>query len=120
MTGCLRRMEFIFEQSVIIIASGAISVAFVQVSFCIDYISGGICINFVLCYDTKWNSLHCIHAQILGVISAFMLAKTIRRTKSLRETRRWQMHQSLGIVPGNDEKPSYEDYCQLEKSGARL
>lgn len=49
-----------------------------------------------------------------------MLAKTIRRTKSLRETRRWQMHQSLGIVPGNDEKPSYEDYCQLEKSGARL
>lgn len=32
MTGCLQRMEFIFEQSVIIVASGAISVAFVQVN----------------------------------------------------------------------------------------
>lgn len=45
-----------------------------------------------------------------------MLAKTIRRTKSLREARRWQLQQSLGIVSVS-EKPSYEDYKQLEKTG---
>lgn len=33
MTGCLERMELIFAQSAIIIASGAISVAFVQVRY---------------------------------------------------------------------------------------
>lgn len=36
--------------------------------------------------------------QFLGVICAFMLAKTIRRTKSVREARRWQLHQSLGVL----------------------
>jgi len=36
--------------------------------------------------------------QFLGVICAFMLAKTIRRTKSIRETRRWQLQQSLGVL----------------------
>lgn len=46
---------------------------------------------------------------------AFMLAKTIRRTKSLRAAKRWQLHQSLGIIAGSD-KPDYEDYTQLEKS----
>lgn len=83
--GCLHRMEFIISQSAMIIATGATTVAFVQ---------------------------------ILGVISAFMLAKTIRRTKSLREARRWQLQQSLGIVSGSlSQKPSYEDYKQLEKTG---
>lgn len=46
---------------------------------------------------------------------AFMLAKTIRRTKSLRAAKKWQLHQSLGIIAGSD-KPDYEDYTQLEKS----
>lgn len=36
--------------------------------------------------------------QFLGVICAFMLAKTIRRTKSIREARRWQLQQSLGVL----------------------
>lgn len=36
--------------------------------------------------------------QFLGVVCAFMLAKTIRRTKSIRETRRWQLQQSLGVL----------------------
>lgn len=36
--------------------------------------------------------------QFLGVICAFMLAKTIRRTKSVREARRWQLQQSLGVL----------------------
>jgi len=53
--------------------------------------------------------------QILGVICAFMLAKTIRRTKSLRAAKKWQLHQSLGILAGSD-KQNYEDYTQLDKS----
>lgn len=59
--------------------------------------------------------------QILGVVSAFMLAKTIRRTKSLREARRWQMQQSLGIVIGGlspESKLSYDDYKQLKTASA--
>jgi len=82
MDGCLDRMHFIIGQSVFLVATGATTVALVQ---------------------------------ILGVICAFMLAKTIRRTKSLRAAKRWQLHQSLGIIAGND-KPDYEDYTQLEKS----
>lgn len=46
-----------------------------------------------------------------------MLAKTIRRTKSLREARRYQLQQSLGISSSITEKPCYEDYKRLEKSG---
>jgi len=80
--GCLDRMHFIIGQSAMMIATGATTVAFVQ---------------------------------ILGVMCAFMLAKTIRRTKSLRAAKRWQLHQSLGIIAGSD-KPDYEDYTQLEKS----
>jgi len=80
--GCLDRMHFIIGQSAMMIATGATTVAFVQ---------------------------------ILGVICAFMLAKTIRRTKSLRAAKRWQLHQSLGIIAGSD-KPDYEDYTQLDKS----
>lgn len=54
------------------------------------------------------------NSQILGVVSAFMLAKTIRRTKSLREARRWQLNQSLGIVIADASKVSYNDYSQLK------
>lgn len=36
--------------------------------------------------------------QFLGVICAFMLAKTIRRTKSIRAARRWQLQQALGVM----------------------
>ncbi|KAG4071854.1 hypothetical protein HA402_006015 [Bradysia odoriphaga] len=82
MSGCLDRMHFIIGQSAMMIATGATTVAFVQ---------------------------------ILGVMCAFMLAKTIRRTKSLRAAKRWQLHQSLGIIAGND-KPDYDDYTQLDKS----
>lgn len=81
-SGCLDRMHFIIGQSAMMIATGATTVAFVQ---------------------------------ILGVMCAFMLAKTIRRTKSLRAAKRWQLHQSLGVLAGSD-KPDYEDYTQLEKS----
>lgn len=63
--GCLPRLNFIIEKSSIFIATGALTVAFVQ---------------------------------LLGVICAFMLAKTIRRTKSIREARRWQLQQSLGVL----------------------
>lgn len=36
--------------------------------------------------------------QLLGVLCAFMLAKTLRRNKSIREARRWQLQQSLGVL----------------------
>lgn len=36
--------------------------------------------------------------QFLGVVCAFMLAKTIRRTKSIRAARRWQLQEALGIM----------------------
>lgn len=83
LSGCLDRMHFIIGQSAMMIATGATTVAFVQ---------------------------------ILGVMCAFMLAKTIRRTKSLRAAKRWQLHQSLGIIAGSDDKPHYDDYTQLDKS----
>lgn len=35
--------------------------------------------------------------QLLGVVCAFMLAKTIRQAKSQRLARRWQLQQNLGI-----------------------
>lgn len=37
--------------------------------------------------------------QMLGVICAFMLSKAIRQTKSLRAARRYQLQQSLAILP---------------------
>ncbi|EDV58308.1 CD63 antigen [Drosophila erecta] len=63
--GCLRKMNFIVSQSAMLIATGATTVAFVQ---------------------------------LLGVLCAFMLAKTLRRNKSIREARRWQLQQSLGVL----------------------
>lgn len=66
--------------------------------------------------------------QFLGVICAFMLAKTIRRTKSIREARRWQLHQALGVMTnpfsfdkqmevntGRQYDPDPE-YTQMEKN----
>lgn len=47
---------------------------------------------------TASTALMIAFVQFLGVICAFMLAKTIRRTKSIRETRRWQLQQSLGVL----------------------
>lgn len=47
----------------------------------------------------------------MGVICAFMLAKTIRQAKSQRLARRWQLQQSLGIynkpTPPNPYSPPY-------------
>lgn len=77
--GCLPRMEWVVSQSAALVATGATTVAFVQ---------------------------------ILGSICAFMLARTIRRTKSLRAARRWQLQQSLGIMT----KPHNPSYTQMEKS----
>ncbi|XP_030240728.1 23 kDa integral membrane protein isoform X1 [Drosophila navojoa] len=84
--GCLTKMNFIMSQSVMLIATGATTVAFVQ---------------------------------LLGVICAFMLAKTLRRNKSIREARRWQLQQSLGVLisggkvglPANSAMSGYQ---QLE------
>lgn len=77
--GCFSRLHWIVSQSAALIATGATTVAFVQ---------------------------------ILGSICAFMLARTIRRTKSLRAARRWQLQQSLGIMT----KPHDPSYTQMEKS----
>ncbi|KAI8043782.1 tetraspanin-6 [Drosophila gunungcola] len=63
--GCFRKMNFIVSQSSMLVATGATTVAFVQ---------------------------------LLGVLCAFMLAKTLRRNKSIREARRWQLQQSLGVL----------------------
>lgn len=77
--GCYPRLQWVVSQSAALIATGATTVAFVQ---------------------------------ILGSICAFMLARTIRRTKSLRAARRWQLQQSLGIMT----KPHNPSYTQMEKS----
>lgn len=77
--GCYDRLQWVVSQSAALIATGATTVAFVQ---------------------------------ILGSICAFMLARTIRRTKSLRAARRWQLQQSLGIMT----KPHDPSYTQMEKS----
>lgn len=63
--------------------------------------------------------------QFLGVLCAFMLARTIRRNKSIREARRWQLQQSLGIVVPNATKPinsvhQETGYTQLEKTDDKL
>ncbi|XP_075149694.1 tetraspanin 29Fb [Haematobia irritans] len=86
--GCLGRMDFIISQSTMLIATGATTVAFVQ---------------------------------LLGALCAFMLAKTLRRNKSLREARRWQLQQSLGVlISGGKMAPPMNSpmtgYTQLEKS----
>ncbi|XP_023172229.1 tetraspanin-7 [Drosophila hydei] len=86
--GCFNKMNFIMSQSTMLIATGATTVAFVQ---------------------------------LLGVLCAFMLAKTLRRNKSIREARRWQLQQSLGVLisggkvglPANSAMSGYQ---QLENS----
>jgi CD63 antigen len=50
--------------------------------------------------------------QILGVICAFMLAKSIRQTKSLREARRWQIQQTFAIM----SDPTYNAYEAVPKT----
>ncbi|KNC24049.1 hypothetical protein FF38_11325 [Lucilia cuprina] len=86
--GCFARMDFIISQSTMLIATGATTVAFVQ---------------------------------LLGAICAFMLAKTLRRNKSIRDARRWQLQQSLGVlISGGKMAPPMNSpmngYTQLEKS----
>ncbi|XP_054744015.1 CD63 antigen [Anastrepha obliqua] len=87
-SGCLSRMDFIISQSTMLIATGATTVAFVQ---------------------------------ILGVLCAFMLAKTLRRNKSIRAARRWQLQQSLGVlISGGKVAPPTNSpingYTQLERA----
>ncbi|XP_073823204.1 tetraspanin 29Fb [Musca autumnalis] len=86
--GCFGRMDFIISQSTMLIATGATTVAFVQ---------------------------------LLGALCAFMLAKTLRRNKSIREARRWQLQQSLGVlISGGKMAPPMNSpmtgYTQLEKT----
>ncbi|XP_068158456.1 CD63 antigen [Drosophila tropicalis] len=86
--GCFRKMNFIISQSAMLIATGATTVAFVQ---------------------------------LLGVLCAFMLAKTLRRNKSIREARRWQLQQSLGVlISGGKMVPPQNSavtgYQQLDNS----
>lgn len=47
--------------------------------------------------------------QILGVLCAFMLAKSIRQTKSLREARRWQLQQPFVSL----NEPYYSAYQEV-------
>ncbi|XP_060667039.1 tetraspanin-6 [Drosophila nasuta] len=87
--GCFRKMNFIISQSAMLIATGATTVAFVQ---------------------------------LLGVLCAFMLAKTLRRNKSIREARRWQLQQSLGVLisggkVGLPVNSAMSGYQQLESNG---
>ncbi|KAH8418883.1 hypothetical protein KR222_009070 [Zaprionus bogoriensis] len=87
--GCFRKMNFILSQSAMLIATGATTVAFVQ---------------------------------LLGVLCAFMLAKTLRRNKSIREARRWQLQQSLGVLisggkVGPPANSAVSGYQQLESNG---
>ncbi|KAH8333859.1 CD63 antigen [Drosophila kikkawai] len=84
--GCFRKMNFIVSQSAMLIATGATTVAFVQ---------------------------------LLGVLCAFMLAKTLRRNKSIREARRWQLQQSLGVLisggkMGPPQNSAVTGYQQLD------
>jgi len=86
--GCLRRLDIIISQSAMLIATGATTVAFVQ---------------------------------LLGVICAFMLSKTLRRNKSIREARRWQLQQNLGVlISGGKIAPPPNSpltgYTQLDKA----
>ncbi|XP_053675304.1 CD63 antigen-like [Anopheles nili] len=74
--GCYARLSWLISQGSVLIATGTVAVAFVQV---------------------------------LGAVCAFMLATAIRRAKTLRATRRWHLHQSLGIMT----KPHYTG---MEKS----
>lgn len=91
--GCFDRMAFVVSQSAMLVATGAVTVAFVQVQFqseltcCLFSVN-----NFVFSINFIFNTL-----QLLGVICAFMLAKTIRQAKSQRLARRWQLQQNLGI-----------------------
>ncbi|XP_014100636.2 CD63 antigen [Bactrocera oleae] len=87
-SGCLPRMDNIISQSAMLTATGATTVAFVQ---------------------------------LLGVLCAFMLAKTLRRNKSIREARRWQLQQNLGVlISGGKVVPPTNSpingYTQLERA----
>lgn len=90
--GCFRKMNFILSQSAMLIATGATTVAFVQ---------------------------------LLGVLCAFMLARTLRRNKSIREARRWQLQQSLGVLisggkvglPANSAMSGYQQLESTNEQG---
>ena len=85
--GCFERMSFMVSQSAMLVSTGAITVAFVQ---------------------------------LLGVVCAFMLAKTIRQTKSQREARRWQLQQNLGIYNKPTPLSPYSPpYVSLNEDVAR-
>lgn len=47
--------------------------------------------------------------QILGVICAFMLAKSIRQAKSIREARRWQLQQPFVSLTNEPYFSAYQE-----------
>lgn len=54
----------------------------------------------------------------MGVICSILLAKTLRRNKSLREARRWQLRQNLGLIVDtnvNSSKNLQNDYQIIGK-----
>jgi len=48
--------------------------------------------------------------QILGVVCAFMFARTIRRSKTNRDVQRWAIHQSMGF-----DRPAYVDQVPTQE-----
>lgn len=95
-------MNFIISQSAMLIATGATTVAFVQVSYLT-----------IELYNINLSVL-----QLLGVLCAFILAKTLRRNKSLREVRRNQFQQNLGMLIDSGfagTKHNSTDYSKIER-----
>jgi len=48
--------------------------------------------------------------QILGVVCAFMYARTIRRNKTNRDVQKWAIHQSMGF-----DRPAYVDQVATQE-----
>ncbi|XP_067620645.1 CD63 antigen [Eurosta solidaginis] len=80
--------------------------------------------NFIISQSTMLIAMGATtvaFVQILGVLCAFMLAKTLRRNKSIREARRWQLQQSLGVLISGGKvaaptNSAVNGYTQLERA----
>ncbi|KAL5281835.1 hypothetical protein ACFFRR_005262 [Megaselia abdita] len=98
---------------------------------CISYNSNGVldyyetgCLrrmNFIISQSAMLIAIGATtvaFVQLLGVICSFLLAKTLRRNKSLREVRRNQFQQNLGMLIDssiNGSKSSSNDYSKIAK-----
>lgn len=93
--GCFPRLKYVTQQATTLVGTGALAVALVQVSL-------KRVLNMINQLQTKNFFL-----KILGAVCAFMLASSIRQTKSLREARKWQIQQTF-VTPPELQQPSYE------------